>query len=444
MNNILFAATGLLLLVPIVAYAFDKKIFYFSLLIIYPIVGQSISTEVTVLGVTLNPSMLFGFLVLALTVLDFFIIPSRDRLLDVLCIIFIGYSVMISAFSPTRFDSLSWTLKLATWMLMFLVAIRLFGEEKDFSHLHITVSVAVMIVLFSFLLSRFGFYGQSFTYETGVKSYGGGYSAGKIMAYYLAMALPILGIKTDQRQTAGKAVSIVLMVIGFLVILLTFVRSPVVSLVLGFLAYQFFRYKYGHKRLVRFLSICSLIVVMIGATALMMGRTQLASRWSELGERYEEGQVDKLGSGRVGGLMRFHEYYFYKASLTKRIFGSGLGSSYVLLGNQKIIHNDFAEILMGCGVIGFSVYIVFLARVFGLLLGAIKSSMTAKGRFYGTLAMSAYFILLAFHMTNVTSGVLILSIWSVFTGTVIGNAKMTDQSSPAALSGSYQQTRQQA
>lgn len=429
MNNLLFATTGLLLLIPLLAYAFDKKVFYYSLLAIYPIVGQSISTDVDVFGLSLNPSMLFGMLVLALTTLDFFILPSRDRVLDVLAIVFIGYALMTSAFSPTRFDSLSWTLKLATWMLMFLVAIRLFHEEKDLSHIHLTVSVAVLIVLFSFLLSRLGLYGDSFTYETGVKSYGGGYSAGKILAYYLAMALPILAIKTDQKQTVGKAVSIVLMVLSLLAIFLTYVRSPVVSIVVGFLAYQFFRFRYGHKQIMKLIGICSLIVLLIAGSVLMMGKTHLMSRWGELGDRYEEGQVDKLGSGRVGGLMRFYDYYFYKASLPKRIFGSGLGSSYSLLGNQKIIHNDFAEILMGCGVIGFSIYAIFLARVFGLLLGVIKGPLPGNHKFCGTLAMSAFFIMLAFHMTNVTSGVFILSIWSVFTGAMIGIGKASAESS---------------
>jgi hypothetical protein len=213
------------------------------------------------------------------------------------------------------------------------------------------------------------------------------------------------------------------MVLSLLAILMTFVRSPVVSLALGFLAYQFFRFQYGHKRLIKFLGVCFLVVVLIAAASLMMGKTHYLSRWGELGDRYQEGQVDKLASGRVGGLMRFYEYYFYKASLPRRIFGSGLGSSYALLGNQKIIHNDFAEILMGCGVIGFSIYVIFLARVFGLLLGTIKGHLPGTRKFYGTLAMSAFFILLAFHMTNVTSGVFILSIWSVFTGAVIGNAK---------------------
>ena len=423
MNNLLFAATGMLLLIPVVAYGFDKKFFYYTLLVIYPIVGQSISTEVVVFGVSLNPSMIFGMLVLSLTALDFFILPSRDRALDILAILFVGYALMISAFSPTRFDSLSWTLKLATWMLMFLVAIRLFHEEKDLFRIHLTVCIAVTIVLFSFTLSRLGFYGESFTYETGVESYGGGYSAGKILAYYLAMALPILAIPIDQKRTAARLVSIVLMVLSLLAILMTFVRSPVVSLLLGFLAYQFFRFKYGHKRLIKFLGVCCLVAVLIAAAALTMGKTHYMSRWSELGDRYEKGQVDKLGSGRVGGLMRFYEYYFYKASLAKRIFGSGLGSSYALLGNQKIIHNDFAEILMGCGVIGFSIYVLFLARVFGLLLGTIKDSSEANPAFRKTLAMSAFFVLLGFHMTNVTSGVFILSIWSVFTGAVIGNAK---------------------
>jgi hypothetical protein len=423
MNNLQFVLTGFLLLIPIIAYSVNKKFYYYSLIVIYSIVGQSISVQVDVFGITLNPSMLFGLLILTLAAIDFIILPTRDRLLDVLVIVFIGYAVFSCAFSPTRFDSLSWTMKIATWLLILLVSSRIFNSEKDFYNINIAVSISVLIVLFSFMLSRLGYYGESFTYETGVESYGGGYSTGKILAYYLTMALPILAIRTYNKKTIGRPLTIILMLLSAVVIFLTFVRSPVISLLVGFLAYQYFSYKYGAKSLFKSTAIIFVIAVVIITLTLFLGKTQYMSRWSEMGTKYSEGKIDKLGSGRVGGLMSFYEYYFYKASAFKKIVGSGLGSSYVLLGNKKVIHNDFAEILMGCGVIGFSIYMLFLARVFSLLLHNLKISESARLTFFAILAASIFFIFLAFHMTNVTSGIFIISLWSIFTGAAIGKSQ---------------------
>lgn len=423
MNNQQFVLTGFLLLIPIIAYSINKKFYYYSLIVIYSVVGQSISAEVNVLGVTINPSMLFGLLILTLAAIDLIILPTRDRLLDLLVIAFIGYAVFSCAFSPTRFDSLSWTLKIATWLLILLVSSRVFNNENDFYNINIAVSISVLIVLFSFLLSRLGYYGEGFTYETGVESYGGGYSTGKILAYYLTMALPILAIRTYNKKTIGRPLTIFLMLLSVVVIFLTFVRSPVISLLAGFLAYQYFSFKYGGKSLFKSAAIISVIAVVIITMTLFLGKTQYMSRWSEMGTKYSEGKIDKLGSGRVGGLMGFYEYYFYKASAFKKIFGSGLGSSYVLLGNKKYIHNDFAEILMGCGVIGFSLYMLFLARVFSLLLRNLKSSDPPRLTFFAILAVSIFFIFLAFHMTNVTSGIFIISLWSIFTGATIGRSQ---------------------
>ena len=157
------------------------------------------------------------------------------------------------------------------------------------------------------------------------------------------------------------------------------------------------------------------------------------SRWVELGERYEEGQIDKLGSGRVGGLMGFWDYYLHRASVFQKLVGSGIGSSYVYLGNKKYIHNDYAEILMGCGLIGFSLYAFILVRLFLLLKRMLRKSHPFWLKRLGAVAMSNFFIVLSFHMTNVTSGVIYLSVWAVFTGALVGIEEAYERTHWASL-----------
>jgi len=206
MNDFLFVLSSLLILIPIFFFAFNKKYFYYSLMIIYPIIGQTIGLKVDVFGLTLNPSMIFGILVLLLTGLDFLLFPSSDRLLEALVLIFIIYAIFSCAFSPRRLDSLSWAMKIATWLLMLLVALKFYRSEQDLLRLHTAVSIAVLIVIMSFVLSRLGLYGESFEYETGVQSFGGGYSSGKTLAYYLAMTVPVLALRTLQPRSIGRIV----------------------------------------------------------------------------------------------------------------------------------------------------------------------------------------------------------------------------------------------
>ena len=420
MNDFLFVLSSLLILIPIFFFAFNKKYFYYSLMIIYPIIGQTIGLKVDVFGLTLNPSMIFGILVLLLTGLDFLLFPSSDRLLEALVLIFIIYAVFSCAFSPRRLDSLSWAMKIATWLLMLLVALKFYRSEQDLLRLHTAVSIAVLIVIMSFLLSRLGLYGESFEYETGVQSFGGGYSSGKTLAYYLAMTIPVVALRTLQPRSIGRIVSYILVIINIVVVFLTFVRAPVVALVIGFLAYQFFGIRYGKQSFVKSAATVSAIAIVIAVAAMVLGQTHYMSRWTEMGSKYSEGKINKLGSGRVGGLMGFYEFYVYRASAAQKIFGSGLGSSYVYLGNRKYIHNDFAEILMGCGIIGFTLYMLIMLKVFLMLRRLLRENRSRSKLPYGLLAMANFFMLLAFHMTNVTSGVFIISVWSLFTGATIG------------------------
>ncbi len=401
-------------------FLFDRKLFYLSLIIIYPIVGQLISYKYEIFNFSINPSMVFGLLVLAMTSLDFVINPSQNPALEIATIVFILYALTTSILSPVRFESLSWALKLATWLMILLSCIKLFSHEGDLIRIHIFSSIAVLIVIFSFTLSWLGFYGESLTYESGVESYAGGFHSGKTPAYYLAIAIPIMALKDIKNEKFIFSISFLLITICFIVMTLTFVRAPIVALFIGFLAYQYFNYKYNEKSIILSVSILGAIFLLVLIIHYYLGDTQYFSRWDALGNRYQQGEVDKLGSGRVGMLMNFFDYYFYKASLINKLFGSGLGSSMVYLGNNLIIHNDFAEILMGCGIIGFSLYLFILLKLFVILVNQIKNSPDAHHRTYGILAQGSFFIFLSLHMTNVTSGIFVLSLWAIHTGATIG------------------------
>jgi O-antigen ligase len=234
------------------------------------------------------------------------------------------------------------------------------------------------------------------------------------------MTIPVQALRTLRPRSMGRALAYGLMILSIVVVFLTYVRAPIVALVIGFLAYQFFGILYGKKSFIKSTATISAIAIVIAVAALFLGKTHYMSRWTEMGSKYAEGKIEKLGSGRVGGLIGFYDFYVYKATVFQKIFGSGLGSSYVYLGNKKYIHNDFAEILMGCGVVGFTLYMLIMLKLFLMLRRLLKANRPRGMLDYGLLAMASFFILLAFHMTNVTSGVFIISVWSLFTGATIG------------------------
>ena len=432
-ENLLFLLSGLLILAPIIAYLINRKYFYYSLIILYPVIGQLIDIKVTILGLALNPSMIFGLVVLAFTALDFFMLPSRQRVLEVSIVMFITYLMASAFFSPTRGDSISWSMKIATWLLMLAVSTKLFTEKQDLIQLFFVTSVAVMIVILSFTFSKLGYYGKSITYETGVKLYGGGFKSGKSMAYYLAIALPVLAIVGLDKRQVARPLAWLLAVVSLAVIVLTFVRSPIIALLVGFMVFQYFSARYVQKDLKKMVVWLVAIAVIIVAAFYFLEDSEYTSRWRELGDKYSAGKVEKLGSGRIGGLMGFYEYYIHKASLPKKIFGSGFGASHVFLGTGVLIHNDFAEIILGCGVIGIALYMMIFVCLFRSLRGLLQKRFLKEFHLPVILALCSFFMLLSFHMTNISSGVFILSVWSMHVGATVGIGDRLARSSDAAI-----------
>lgn len=420
MENIILLAACVLMLISLFAFLLDRRLFYLSVILFYPFIGQMIDSDIGVLGVTLNPSMLFGFLVLSLAALNMVLQPVRNPWLEAAVLVFVIYALMTAFFSPVRMRSIAWVLKIATWLFILVAAAKLFEEERDLTPIHFAVSVAAAVVMLSFSLSWMGLYGRGFTYETGVESYGAGFSSGKTVANYLAVAVPVIALKAGGESYPGRLFSGSLIGASLVVIVLTFVRSPVIALLVGFAAYQGCQIRYGGQRFSRFIVIGIAAAAVLAALYFTVGQSRYLSRWTELGDKYEQGEIEKLGSGRVGGLIGFYRHYRYRATVVQQLFGSGIGSSYAYLGNKKYIHNDFAEILMGCGVVGFALYLFILWRIFALLRPLLRREHPPHFRRLGSLGMAGFFMVMALHMTNITSGVIYLSVWAVFTGALIG------------------------
>jgi len=432
MENLVLTIACVLMLISLFLFLVDRRFYYLSLILFYPFIGQMIESRIVVLGIALNPSMLFGFLVFSLAALDMVLHPVHNPWLEIAVVVFVVYALLTAFFSPVRMRSIAWVLKIATWLFILVSATKLFEEEAELSPMHFAVGIAVVVVIFSFVLSWMGIYGRGFTYETGVESYGAGFSSGKTLANYLALAIPVLALKTTGDSVPGRVFSWSLILAALIVIVLTFVRSPVIALLAAFAAYQYFQIRYGGRNLTRFFVIGVASVAVLAALYFALGQSRYLSRWTELGQKYEQGKIEKLGSGRVGGLIGFYRHYRFRATAFQQIFGSGIGSSYVYLGNKKYIHNDFAEILMGCGVVGFVLYLFILGRVFARLRALFRSRHPPRLRRLGSLAMAGFFMVLALHMTNITSGVIYLSVWAVFTGAAIG-IEQADRRRPAAV-----------
>lgn len=147
MHNILLFTSILALLIPLISFVMNRKYFYYSSLVLYPIIGQLIRVDIDLPIGTINPSMILGFLILALVLIDIATGGFQNGSLLVLVLVFIFYSLMISALSSVRMMSLVWTSKLALWMLTFLGAAKTFKGKEE-------VQQISRLVMFSSLIRK--------------------------------------------------------------------------------------------------------------------------------------------------------------------------------------------------------------------------------------------------------------------------------------------------
>ncbi len=421
-NTLYFLISSIAILIILCLFTVNRKLFYYGIIIFYPVIGQLITLNVMIMGSAINPSMLFGLIIFLLAFIDFIQKRTIDFLTELLIIMFGLYSAIIGlVVSPVPMETISWTIKIMTWMIIIIAVDKTFFSHADYIRLTTIIAISSLIVIISFFLSKFGLYGSSVTYETGVKSYGGGFSSGKTIAYYLSFAIPVLFTRiSEEKRIMALFFFRILCALSFTVILLSFVRAPVVGLYIAFVVYLYLDARYLKKKPGRAVTLLAGVSIILFVIYILGSGSEYLGRWTELASRAKAGQIEKLGSGRVGGLISFYEYYFYKTPLIKKVFGAGLGASMHYLGTGKIIHNDYAEIFMGTGIIGFCLYIWILCRILRKLFYLIKQHESIQVKSAIGFSISSFFLFLSYNMTNVSSGIFFLSLWAINTGAVKG------------------------
>ncbi len=414
------ALSAIIILVLLIAYISNTKYFYYVTIIAYPIIGQTYKFNVTVFGFNLNPSMLFGFMVFFILIFDSVIKRSLDKVLDLYITIFLLYGFFTTISSPDIYYSMTWTIKIGTWLLILTNSIKTFSSSEDINKIAFSIKISAVIVIASFFASKAGLYGKGFVYETGAISYGAGFSSGKIVGYYLTVLIPIYfagAIKTDKMM-----MPFIFTFFSVLIIVLTYVRAPIIGLLIMVIAYLFYSYKYkifGITKAGIYLAVALILIIVVSQ---YFFHAALTDRWKVMAQNVEEHKIEKVGSGRLGGIMAFTDFFLQRETVFQKLFGLGMGSSKVIFGTGRVLHNDYAEIIMGYGLFGFLLYIIILFRLHRIQINLIKRGDIFHKKM-SLFSLMNYYVFLIFNFTSVTSGVIILSVWAIHIGSSIGYGK---------------------
>lgn len=387
MNIVAYIVAVVLIVFTIGIFSFSRRLFCYSLIIVYPVIAQTVRFDLPIPGLTMNMPMLYGIVVFLLTLLIFLLNwrPERTR---ILAIGFVCYCLGTAMFSLSPFSTMKSSLKIGTWVLLFPVSASLIREKRHLLILSDLTLVAAMIICISIALAKFGLYGRITDYGSGVSVGVGGYYSQSGIAAALALCFPLLLLKGILGRHRGLYCVGAAFSSGGL--LWTYVRGPLVALSASavYLLYLIRR----HKLSTIWLKASAVLVffcVLLGVFYLSNPETAFV-RWSEELRLIEEGRFDKVGSGRVGGLMFFGQYFAKNTSWGQKLFGLGYGTTGMINPSGKIAHNAFVQILLGCGLVGVSIFVTYLIVLFRMLKRTVKDPEIGEDRFFGALALMSF------------------------------------------------------
>ena len=140
-------------------YLFSVRFFLLSILVIYPIVGQMVSLDFRIMGQTINVSMAYGGLIFAICFIETLkqvIINCNEEIntLTIICILFLLSCLFSILLSINKFNSLMSTIKVATWILLMLVARRNFKGANDLLWISRLAIFSSLIIIFSYIFEN--------------------------------------------------------------------------------------------------------------------------------------------------------------------------------------------------------------------------------------------------------------------------------------------------
>ena len=436
-----YAIFGLLIIISLFLYLVSNKLFFASILLAYPLIAQSVLKSFYLFGLELNLSKVYGGIILLACLIElikWIITPRRDKFtsIEILIVTFLFYSAVLTLLSINRTSSIIAGMKVSTWMLLLIVSKRIFTTKKDLLMLSNLATICCFIIAISYFLSRLGIYGGQWeTYaREGVTVYSAEFWGPTGIALPLVMSIPLLMINfyLDRK----KILPIFIISISILIIFLTYLRSAVVILICGYIAFLYFRKKYKIGTISRNMFIGLVLFFLTFLIFQYLEPGTALKRWEKAQKELTAKELhqvpqfycEKIGisprfaSGRVGLFEQGLRYYLSE-NFGRKIFGNGLGTSWVTNPYGKVVHNDFLEVLLGCGLFGFTLYVSLLWKIYKVLKDLIESFKTRDEKILGCVAIFSLIMFLTAHFHGIGVAVFPLSIMALHLGATIGLRK---------------------
>jgi putative inorganic carbon (HCO3(-)) transporter len=190
--------------------------------------------------------------------------------------------------------------------------------------------------------------------------------------WVIVNTIPFMYYLLWQSNKLGKLLFLSLIPPYLYALVLSGSRSGVLAFLVTLLGIVYFS-----KQRARNLLVVSALILPMGAYMLLNASEDIQTRYLSLVDSTVAGA--DTASGRVSGLMR------QVTSISNNpLFGNGLGTSYetnsnIFGGKQQLTHNLYIEIIQETGLIGFTLFMIFIVSVLKNLKEA-KALLEKKGR----------------------------------------------------------------
>jgi O-antigen ligase len=294
--------------------------------------------------------------------------------IDFVILIFTGYCVAVSLI---YFDKVYWreVPKLLIPLWTYIVAKNLITSDVSYCWLLriMTLGFAIPVTLSAVIIATGGGV-EMVDYYTGIPRWSGIYAGSHSMAHNVTFLLFLMATLVVVRQTttgaetnAKRVDSPLLLWFLVAVALYCLFQSQVRTTVVGLAVFTaIFLFNYNKKALV-----ILVVLTSIGVTAAL---PVLIPRFAPDLQRVEKGYEGEegLGSGRPR-IWSNNLDIFMNLPLDRQIAGAGIGNKDAYGGSEGISdsHNDWFDVFMQTGIVGFGIYLalqlLFLRKILALI-----------------------------------------------------------------------------
>lgn len=421
---------GIFLIVGSLSLYFgNRRLFFLSIFLVYPFAAQMVNVDFNIMGISLNISMTYGGILFVICFIEFFrqIASSRihkNKWLTIISILFLFSCFASILFSSDKYESLLTSTKIASWILLLLICRDFFRKQEDLLLISRLAIASSLIIVVSYIAAQVGLYGSALGgykyYDYKIDVAVGHFYSAVSLAYPLAVNIPIILIGLF---ITGRKIWLFAILTNLLFLLLTYVRTPLLSLGPAFIVFAHYISKLKIKHFSKSVGVACIIFICVFLIFQSLHPGTATKRWTELQEQVQYHQYEKLGSGRVGLAMNALEFQMERQTILGHLFGIGIGNTGSISKSKKIVHNGFLEVWLGCGLFGLLLFIFYISVLLNKLVSIMKKSRDKLLQIVGALAVMNCCIFIVGSLDVILTAVFPMCLFAIHVGSTLGFAE---------------------